>query len=117
MSYTVFKGKLVKVHRNSRTGVTNVNILVREEASAKAKATLKGKQDGNCNVTACQKPGATWWNTSTRAYYCLSCARDINYWSRRDEGYDICYPSEAAARAAEAVFTPEYYENQPKVSQ
>ncbi len=31
-----------------------------------------------CNRTACQKPGATWWNPSTLAYYCQSCAIKIN---------------------------------------
>jgi hypothetical protein len=31
-----------------------------------------------CNRTACQKPGAVWWNTSTRAYYCTDCAKAIN---------------------------------------
>jgi hypothetical protein len=39
---------------------------------------LKGIFNGNCNRTACQKPGATWFNTSTRAFYCEHCARDIN---------------------------------------
>lgn len=38
----------------------------------------KGQQGGSCNVTACQEPGATWFNTSTRAFYCPSCARKIN---------------------------------------
>lgn len=35
-------------------------------------------QGGACNVTACQKPGAEYWNTSTRAWYCEKCARAIN---------------------------------------
>lgn len=37
---------------------------------------LNGEQI--CNRTACQKPGAAWWNTSTRAYYCADCAKAIN---------------------------------------
>ena len=39
---------------------------------------LKGKKDGNCNVTACQQPGATWYNKSTQKYYCTKCADQIN---------------------------------------
>jgi hypothetical protein len=31
-----------------------------------------------CNRTACRAPGAIWWNTSTRAYYCTPCAHRIN---------------------------------------
>ena len=57
--------------------------------------SLKGKFDGNCNRTACQKPikGNNWWNSSTEAYYCEDCSEGhhgINYWSRRDEGITIC---------------------------
>ena len=39
----------------------------------------KGKKGGRCNVTACQKPGAMWFNKSTEAYYCEDCAREINW--------------------------------------
>lgn len=39
---------------------------------------LKGVYGGNCNVTACQLPGAKWWNWGSRAFYCHSCAHDIN---------------------------------------
>lgn len=31
-----------------------------------------------CNRAACQRPGPTWWNPSTRAWYCPRCARAIN---------------------------------------
>lgn len=41
--------------------------------------TLKGIKDGNCNVTACQRPGATFFNKSTRKYYCRACAKEINW--------------------------------------
>lgn len=105
MSYTVIKGKLVKVRRNRWIGGSNIGQIVKQNAEESKKAALKGKQGGNCNVTACQKPGATWWNTSTRAYYCAHCANEINRWSKHDEGYEICYPSESAAIAAKAMFT------------
>lgn len=42
---------------------------------------LKGKREGNCNRTACQRPllkGRTWFNRVTRAYYCQHCAFLIN---------------------------------------
>ena len=105
MAYTTLNGKLVRVHRNGWTGKTNIGVVIKDNIAATKKAALKGKLDGNCNVTDCQKPGATWWNTSTRAYYCYHCAEDINYWSRHDEGIEICYPSESVAIAAKAPFT------------
>jgi len=40
---------------------------------------LKGMWNGNCNITSCQKPGATWWNIYRRRYYCARCAFEINY--------------------------------------
>ncbi len=36
------------------------------------------KQSEICNRTSCKKEGATWWNISTRAWYCQKCAEDIN---------------------------------------
>jgi hypothetical protein len=38
----------------------------------------KGIFGKNCNREACQKSGATWWNTSTRLWYCTECAYLIN---------------------------------------
>lgn len=56
----------------------------------------KGLRGGSCNRTACQAPGATWFNQSTRAYYCEGCARDINRYNRADAmqlyGTDLCLP-------------------------
>lgn len=31
-----------------------------------------------CHRSACRKPGAEWWNSSTREFYCTGCARAIN---------------------------------------
>ena len=39
----------------------------------------KGKYLGSCNRRACQKPGADWYNSATRAYYCEECATKIDY--------------------------------------
>ena len=38
----------------------------------------KGKENGSCNRKACQRPGAVFFNTSTRAWYCAPCAHKIN---------------------------------------
>jgi hypothetical protein len=38
----------------------------------------KGEEGGRCNRTVCANFPATWWNPSTRAYYCPACARHIN---------------------------------------
>lgn len=53
----------------------------------------KGHFGGSCNRTACQAPNAQWFNTSTRAYYCTPCARDINRWALHDAGFEICFPT------------------------
>lgn len=62
-----------------------------------AKETNKGELNGSCNITSCQKPNsATWYNHSTRKYYCPSCARRLNNdeFNKRDAmkmfGHDLC---------------------------
>lgn len=52
----------------------------------------KGLYDGNCNRTACQRPirGANWFNLSTRAYYCQSCALMLNRESGHYDGIRVC---------------------------
>lgn len=59
-------------------------------ASLLPNPALKGVKNGNCNRQACQRPGATWFNSSTRAYYCKKCAAKINYWSELDWNETIC---------------------------
>jgi hypothetical protein len=39
----------------------------------------KGLKGGSCNVTACQEPGANYYNKSTQKYYCKYCADRINW--------------------------------------
>ena len=55
---------------------------------------LKGVYERNCNRTACQKPGAVWYNHSTREHYCPSCASTLNEVNRADAirmfGHDLC---------------------------
>lgn len=65
---------------------------------AAVKAALKGVFKGNCNVTACQKPSATYFNYSTRKYYCAHCAYEINRVNRRHAyelyGHDLLIKDE-----------------------
>lgn len=51
---------------------------------------VKGAFNGLCNRQACQVPGATWFNSSTRAYYCPACAAKINEFSAQADGYLLC---------------------------
>jgi hypothetical protein len=47
-------------------------------------------KDTICNRTVCNNNNAVWFNSSTRAFYCKSCAFKINYWSELDEGVTLC---------------------------
>lgn len=49
-----------------------------------------GTYGGLCNRTACREPGARWYNTSTRRYYCVMCASRINLECRRFGEEPIC---------------------------
>lgn len=58
---------------------------------------MKGDYNQECNITSCQKPNsATWYNHSTRKYYCESCAERLNNdeFNKRDAmrlyGHDLC---------------------------
>lgn len=54
----------------------------------------KGLKGGSCNRTACQAPGAVYFNHSTEKYYCRRCAEDLNIANRWDAmkmyGHDLC---------------------------
>lgn len=39
----------------------------------------KGKEGGSCNVTACQRPGAIWYNHGSYAWYCPACRQQIEF--------------------------------------
>jgi hypothetical protein len=54
----------------------------------------KGKKDGSCNRGACQRPGAVFFNLSTRAYYCPKCAHDIDQFAVSERAGRICYTDE-----------------------
>lgn len=37
----------------------------------------KGLENGNCNRSACQQPGAIWYNHWSKKWYCYRCSLDI----------------------------------------
>lgn len=57
----------------------------------------KGLLNGSCNRSACLAPGATWFNHSTRRYYCRNCAMMLNRANRTDAWrlfkHDLCTES------------------------
>lgn len=60
----------------------------------------KGFFNGSCNRSACLKPGANWYNHGSLAYYCQSCASELNYdhFNRKDAldnwGHLLCTEGE-----------------------
>jgi hypothetical protein len=50
----------------------------------------KGKKAGSCNRTACQRPGAVWWNRGSYAFYCGDCAHMLNRANRDFPDGDLC---------------------------
>ncbi|AUR85858.1 coil containing protein [Vibrio phage 1.081.O._10N.286.52.C2] len=101
MSYTIRNGKLVKEKKagnpekkaeqqwaeqervlkrwNERQEIDRMGTMDRHNAMYKLaeRNERKGKKGGDCNVTQCQKPGASCWNPPMRAWYCYECASDI----------------------------------------
>ncbi|MCX6217576.1 hypothetical protein [Spirosoma sp.] len=57
-------------------------------------APAKGDINGTCYRTSCQSPGATFYNHSTRKYYCTNCADLINRANHEDAirlfGHALC---------------------------
>lgn len=49
----------------------------------------KGTKGGKCNVTACQRQGAHFFNKSTMKYYCEDCAREINWEGGRKDTMEL----------------------------
>lgn len=58
----------------------------------------KGLFNGSCNRSACTNINASWFNHSTRMYYCTSCARMLNEANYSDAqrtfGHDLCTKGE-----------------------
>jgi hypothetical protein len=56
-------------------------------------SNVKGALNGLCNRSACLKPGANYYNHSTREHYCVDCAAAINNMnpeSHQIYGHDLC---------------------------
>ena len=70
------KRAVMTVEGGQQYHVSNVRIEVQKPR--------KGHKDELCNVTACQKPGAYYFNTGTKRYYCLDCACQIRPWGLPD---------------------------------
>lgn len=63
----------------------------------------KGEQGQRCNRMACQRENsAHLFNTSTRAWYCEPCARDIEAFAVRVDG-NSCFPALAAAPSSKEI--------------
>jgi hypothetical protein len=96
MAYTTRFGKLVRLHNSYTPSGKRIKDAPRYD-EPKLKAD-KGEMNGSCNRTACQKPGADWFNHSTRKYYCANCAYDLNTdrFNHQDAwqmyGHDLCTP-------------------------
>lgn len=98
MAYTVQNGKLVKVRKNGMGQKYLVHpTTARSEYEPPALRADKGVFGGACNITRCQRPdSAYWFNHSTRAYYCRSCAHTLNFdhFNRKDAmemwGHFLC---------------------------
>jgi len=54
----------------------------------------KGDLNDECNRTVCKNINATFYNYSTRQFYCKDCAKLINEANRADAmrmyGHDLC---------------------------
>ncbi len=115
MAYTTIDGKLVKV-KKSATGKKYLSQPPRPPEPRREPglfpgritydeqpvlAADKGEFEGSCNITRCQRPNsATWFNHSTRKYYCRSCAHTLNFdsFNRKDAlemwGHLLCTEGE-----------------------
>lgn len=63
----------------------------------------KGEFYGECNRTACSNYYATFYNHSTKKYYCPSFAAKINRYNRADAtrifGHDLCIEKSEAVES------------------
>ncbi len=62
----------------------------------------KGDRGGSCNRTVCENENAQWFNHSTRAWYCETCARTLNEFRPEEAqalyGHDLCTRGSGGAR-------------------
>lgn len=73
--------------------MSKIFIVSPDLLTATGKATeVKGELNGLCNRSACLKPGANWYNHSTRLHYCGACAELIN---KVDHEWPLSFNSDA----------------------
>jgi hypothetical protein len=69
---------------------------------AECKHPEKGDRGGKCECTACKNEDAQWFNHSTRAWYCRSCAAKLNEENHEDAqrlyGHALCTFGSGGAR-------------------
>jgi hypothetical protein len=98
MAYTTINGRLVRTgskeqRRMPQKFYSHVPSS-EDERSRPAMPADKGELGGSCNRSHCLRPGANWYNHSTRKHYCRACAEDLNHYNRKDAheiwGHDLC---------------------------
>lgn len=65
----------------------------RKERIAGLDPAAKGVRGKNCNVTACQEPGAFFFNSGTNKHYCRYCATDIHRFNLRSDDDFVLFPN------------------------
>lgn len=86
-----------------KLAAVRLNVLQRKNVKRQVKGQMpavmpkdKGHFQGSCNRSDCLRPGASWYNHSTQAYYCGECAQWLNSdtYNKRDAqsmyGHDLC---------------------------
>lgn len=81
---------------------------------------MKGEENQECYRTACSNAPATWFNYSTKKYYCTSCAELINKENHREAfeqyGHDLCLdlsPLTHDKNGQQLKPTDEVFKNEP----
>lgn len=106
MAYTTRFGKLVRLHNSYTSNGKRIKAAPTLPYEVTPYPKDKGQYNGHCNRSACLRPGATWYNRGSYAFYCEDCALMLNVANRRDaydllgEGNELCIEIESAEEAA-----------------
>ena len=90
MGYTTYQGKVIKTSKKPWGAVADEKIIIGKKIQERISLKIKGLRGKNCNRQACQKPPATYFNNSTKAWYCEKCADELNHWSLQISSEKIC---------------------------
>lgn len=74
------QGITIMSRLSERMGIDSLSTGERHSEMCKLAKTnpRKGVKGGDCNVTQCQKSGASSFNPPMRAWYCYKCASDMH---------------------------------------